>query len=261
MKETRNVMKELFEMDDEYKQKLYSEDPLKPCRLHTSRPTHATDGNQHLWRDYFYHPCHPLEEWQHLWPQNPTKYREYVGACSVEVKNLASRILRLISEGLGLKCEYFENELSGSMLVSVNHYPACPEPSLTLGVSKHSDPNLITILLQDYVSGLQVLHNGQWIAVEPLPDAFVVNVGFQLQIISNGRLKCCDHRAVTNSSDARTTAAFFVAPLLDCVIEPAQAFIDEHHPPVFKSFKYKDFRSFYIAEKGDTEVVMKSFLA
>ncbi|KAL1367525.1 hypothetical protein HN51_021594 [Arachis hypogaea] len=262
MKETRKVMKELFEMGDEYKQKLYSEDPLKPCRLYTSRPTYATDGNLHLWRDSFIHPCHPLDQWQHLWPQNPTKYREYVGACSVEVKKLASRILRLISEGVGLECEYFEKGgLSGSMLVSLNHYPACPEPSLTLGVSKHSDPNLVTILLQDYVSGLQVLHNGKWIAVEPLPDAFLVNVGFQLQIISNGRLQCCDHRVVTNSSDARTTAAFFVAPLDDSFIEPAQAFIDEYHPPFFKSFKYKDFRSYYIAEKGDTEVVMESFLA
>lgn len=75
MKETRKVMKELFEMGDEYKQKLYSEDPLKPCRLYTSRPTYATDGNLHLWRDSFIHPCHPLDQWQHLWPQNPTKYR------------------------------------------------------------------------------------------------------------------------------------------------------------------------------------------
>lgn len=107
---------------------------------------------------------------------------ECVGAFSVEVKELASRILNLISEGLGMKYGYFDNDLTGAMLMSVNQYPPCPEPSLTLGITKHSDPNLITILLQDDVSGLQVFKDGDWFAVEALPHAFVINVGYQLQV-------------------------------------------------------------------------------
>jgi len=95
---------------------------------------------------------------------------------------LASRILSLISEGLGLESGYFENDLTGSVLFSINHYPPCPEPSLALGITKHSDPNLITILLQDHVYGLQVFKDGNWIAVEPIPNAFVINIGYQLQV-------------------------------------------------------------------------------
>jgi hypothetical protein len=91
--------------------------------------------------------------------------------------------MNLIGEGLGLKCGYFDNDLTGSMILSVNHYPPCPEPSLTLGMSKHSDPNLITILMQDDVSGLQVLKDGKWIAVEVLPHSFVINVGYTLQVL------------------------------------------------------------------------------
>jgi len=90
--------------------------------------------------------------------------------------------MNLIGEGLGLKCGYFDNDLTGSMILSVNHYPRCPEPSLTLGMSKHSDPNLITILMQDDVSGLQVLKDGKWIALEARPHAFIINVGYQLQV-------------------------------------------------------------------------------
>jgi hypothetical protein len=90
--------------------------------------------------------------------------------------------MNLIGEGLGLKYGYFDNDLTGSILLSVNHYPSCSEPSLTLGITKHSDPNLITILLQDDVSGLQVFKDGEWIAVEALPHAFVINVGYQLQV-------------------------------------------------------------------------------
>lgn len=260
MNDLRSVVRELFELPAEEKQKLCSDDPLKTCRMFTSSINYATEKVHH-WRDNFLHPCHPLEQWQHLWPENPTKYRECVGACSVQVKKLASRILSLISEGLGLKCGYFENDLTGSMLMKVNHYPPCPEPSLTLGMTKHSDPNLITILLQDDVCGLQVFKDEKWIAVEPIPHAFVVNMGYQLQIISNGKLISAEHRAVTNSRDARTSVAFFVSPSEECVIEPAQALTDELHPPIFKSFKYKEFLSYYFAKNGDSDVVLKSFEA
>ncbi|XP_020231548.1 protein DOWNY MILDEW RESISTANCE 6 [Cajanus cajan] len=260
MNEVRSVLKELFEMPAEEKQKLYSDDPLKACRMYTSTINYATE-NVHRWRDNFLHPCHPLEQWQHLWPQNPTRYRECVGACSIEVKKLASRILSLISEGLGLKNGYFENDLTESMLLNVNHYPPCPEPSLTLGITKHSDPNLITILLQDHVCGLQIFKDGKWTTVEPIPNAFVVNIGCQLQVISNGKLQSAAHRAVTNSSDARTSAAFLVGPSNDCIVGPAEALIDEHHPPIFRSFKYKEFLYYYRAKLDDMGVVLKSFEA
>ncbi|KAK2401550.1 protein DOWNY MILDEW RESISTANCE [Trifolium repens] len=259
MKETMSVFKEIFQMPEEYKKKLCTNDPSKPCKMFTSSFNYATE-KVHLWRDSLRHPCYPLEQWQHIWPENPTTYRECVGDFSNEVKELGSRIMNLIGEGLGLKCGYFDNDLTGSMILSVNHYPQCPEPSLTLGMSKHSDPNLITILMQDDVSGLQVLKDGKWIAVEVLPHSFVINVGYTLQIISNGKLKSVEHRVVTNSSQGRTTAAFCLAPSDDCTVEPAEAITDEHNPPIFKSFKYKDFISHYFNKYGET-VVLKSFVA
>ena len=86
------------------------------------------------------------------------------------------RILELICEGLGLKAGYFGEEFTGVQMFSVNHYPACPDPSLALGTPKHADHNLLTMLLQGSVSGLQVFKDGQWLGVEPLPHAFVVNI-------------------------------------------------------------------------------------
>jgi isopenicillin N synthase-like dioxygenase len=37
--------------------------------------------------------------------------------------------------------------------------------------------------MQDDVSGLQVLKDGKWIAVEVLPHSFVINVGYTLQVL------------------------------------------------------------------------------
>ncbi|XP_045786294.1 protein DOWNY MILDEW RESISTANCE 6-like [Trifolium pratense] len=259
MKETMSVFKEVFQMSDEYKQKLYLDDDLKTCKRFTSSLRYETE-NVHLWRDSLRHPAHPLEDWQHLWPENPTEYRECVGNFSVKIKELGSRIMDLISEGLGLKCGYFDNDLTGSLIISINHYPPCPEPSLTLGLSKHKDPYLITILMQDGVSGLQVLKDGKWITVEPLPHAFVINIGHLLEIISKGKLKSAEHRAVTNSSQTRTSAAFFIAPSDDCLIEPAQDLTHyENNQPILRSFKYKEFLKNFFDTLGDTDLILKSF--
>ncbi|KAA8550761.1 hypothetical protein F0562_002445 [Nyssa sinensis] len=186
-------------------------------------------------------------------------FREVVGTYSVEVRELSLRILQLICEGLGLQPGYFGDELTKDQLLSVNHYPQCPEPSLTLGLPKHSDPNLITILYQGDVYGLQVFNDGQWIGVEPLPNAFVINIGYQLQIISNGKFKAAEHRAVTNSKEARTTIATFITPCYDSMVEPAKTLVNEFNPPLYKAFQYKEFLTTYSAKIHEPQSILEPF--
>lgn len=107
--------------------------------------------------------------------------REVVKAYLEEVRNLSYAILELLAEGLGIGTEFFCGGLTESPVLLSNHYPPCPDPSLTLGLTKHCDPSLITILLQD-TDGLQVFKDGNWIGVEPVPSAFVVNIGYVLQV-------------------------------------------------------------------------------
>ncbi|KAL3531241.1 hypothetical protein ACH5RR_010563 [Cinchona calisaya] len=71
MDDTMKVCNEFFELPNEDKAELYSEDPLKRCRLHTSN-NYASE-EFHLWRDILKHPCHPLDEWVHLWPEKPSR--------------------------------------------------------------------------------------------------------------------------------------------------------------------------------------------
>ncbi|GAY52581.1 hypothetical protein CUMW_142990 [Citrus unshiu] len=112
---------------------------------------------------------------------------------------------------LGLKPEYLKDMICFNLyLIVCNYYPHCPQPELTLGARRHSDPSFLTILLQDQICGLQVFHENQWIDVHPISGDLVVNIGGFLQVISNNKLKSVDHRVVANvHATARVAVACF----------------------------------------------------
>lgn len=223
--------------------------------IYTNSLGYAKDG-VHLWRENLKHPCSPLEECMQFWPKKPTRYMEVVGTYVEEVRKLSLMILELISEGLGLESGHF-SESSEIQLLSANHYPPCPDPSLTLGILKHCDPSLITILYQGDVCGLQLFKDEQWFGIEALPNAFAVNIGSQLQIISNGKLRSAEHRAVTNSSEARTSIATFVTPTSTCIVEPAKSLVNGMNPPKYEALVFKDFVNASKAFGPDTEAIQK----
>lgn len=104
-----------------------------------------------------------------------------------EVVKLCGKLMKELSMGLGLEEEYLLNAFGGENGIGgcmrANMYPKCPQPDLTLGLSPHSDPGGLTILLPDNnVPGLQVRKGDDWITIDPIPNALIVNVGDQIQV-------------------------------------------------------------------------------
>lgn len=258
MNDTMSVLKDFFGMPPEYKASFYSNDLNKSCRLYTS--TLNYDNEQfHYWRDNFTHRCHPLEDHIQFWPQKPATYRDVVGTYAVEVRKFLLRILDLIGEGLGVEVNYFEGEVSKIQLMSVNHHVPCPDPSLTLGMPEHSDPNLISMLHQCQVPGLQALIDGQWVAVDSHPNAFLVIPGLQLRVISNGKLKSPKHRVVTHLEEARTTIGTFLVPSNDIFIEPAQALVNKSNLQLYRPYTYKEFFTTFTGNNCEAETALDCF--
>ncbi|XP_057440154.1 hyoscyamine 6-dioxygenase-like [Lotus japonicus] len=249
VEETLNVFKEFHAMPPKEKVNECSKDPIGRCKMYTSSENYEKDAIKY-WKDSLTHPCPPSGEYMQYWPDKPTKYREVVGKYTQEMRKLGHEILELLSEGLGLDPSYFHGKLSKNPQVLQHHYPPCPEPSLTLGIAKHRDTSIITILLQEQdVQGLQVLKDGEWLRVDPIPNAFVVNIGLLLQVISNGRLVGAEHRVVTNSTMARTSVAYFIYPSLKTIIEPAQCLLNNGTTlPMYKSMPFGEFRTSFLAK-------------
>ena len=98
---------------------------------------------------------------------------------------LTMELLELCAQGLGLPRDTFTrpfNGTAGDCIARMNYYPPCPLPALTLGLGAHTDPNLLTILSQCKVGGLQVCKNGTWISVKPKPDTLIINVGDSFEV-------------------------------------------------------------------------------
>ncbi|KAL2236433.1 protein DMR6-LIKE OXYGENASE 1 [Sesamum indicum] len=257
MKETVKVAEEFFQLPVEDKASFYSEDPRRGCRLSTS--IDYDHEKVHFWRDNLRHHCRPLEDHVGEWPTNPTRYREVIGNYAVRVRELSLVLLDLICEGLGIESGYFEGGLSRLQMMSLNYYPPCPDPALTLGLPKHADPNLITVLNQGAVPGLQVLKDEKWLALEPVPNAFVVNIGHALQVISNGMLRSAEHRVVTNAFVARATVTSFIQPSNDSLIGPATLLVDRCSLPLYRPFRYDEFLRTYIKDAQDGKPPLKQY--
>lgn len=102
------------------------------------------------------------------------------------IREMTRELVRGISESLGLETCYLEKAVdleSSSILFAANLYPPCPQPQLARGLPSHSDQCLLTLLLQNQIDGLQILHHNKWVNVNnPIPNSFLVNVGDQLEV-------------------------------------------------------------------------------
>jgi isopenicillin N synthase-like dioxygenase len=98
---------------------------------------------------------------------------------------VARIVYKSVFASLGLDDEYIEKSVPGipREVMAVNYFPNCPDPSLTLGLSGHSDVGCLTVLHPSEVPGLQIKHKGAWIPVVPIhEDAFIVNLADQVEV-------------------------------------------------------------------------------
>ncbi|KAJ8900248.1 hypothetical protein K2173_024888 [Erythroxylum novogranatense] len=212
MRDAMEAATDFFDLPVEEKMILMSENVHEPVRYGTSL-NHATDKKM-------------------------SKY-------ATEVENLQKQLMELVLESLGLNSNYLVDDIdNGSQVMTVNCYPACPEPELTLGIPAHSDYGTLTILHQS-CSGLQLLDsNENWVPVPLVEGALIVLLGDQLEVMSNGHYKSVLHRVIVSSDTKRLSIASLHSLALNKKMAPAPELLNEQNPAGYKEFSFRDFLDF-----------------
>ncbi|KAJ9135726.1 hypothetical protein P3X46_032878 [Hevea brasiliensis] len=172
-----------------------------------------------------------------------------------QASQLAEILMELLCEGLGLNVGRLKEMTCLESKVLLGHYyPHCPQPDLTFGIPSHTDPGVLTLLLQDHIGGLQVKHGVEWVEVKPIPGALVVNIGDIFQILSNDEYKSVDHRVLANPSPGPrvSVAIFFTAGNRDRLYGPIPELVSPEKPALYRQFMLDDYMTrFFTKDLAD----------
>lgn len=185
------------------------------------------------------------------WPDSPAGFRTALELYALACHHLAAQLVSLCCQALGAEQDTLTQHFQSghTSFLRLNHYPCSDHlaateapPTGPYGISQHSDAGAITVLLQDTVSGLQVLKDDKWQDVHPLADTLTINIGDMLQVWSNDRFRAPLHRVRASEGHARYSAAYFLNPDNQTVVAPLTETVSSSTPARYRAIAWAEFR-------------------
>ncbi len=140
-----------------------------------------------------------------LWPADLPGFRAAVESYIASVNRLSHDLLRLSALALKLPPDYFapsHTRMNSDLRCVLYPDQETPPEEGQLRYGPHTDFGGFTVLRQDGApGGLQVLVDGGWIDVRPVPGTLVINAGDMIQRWSNDRWLSNIHRVINPPRD------------------------------------------------------------
>ena len=164
-----------------------------------------------------------------IWPDEPADFKPAMTEYYNAMERTYRTIMRLFAIALGLPEKYFDDKIDkhGSLL-RLTHYPSLESEPLPgeYRSGAHTDGGALTILhIDDTPNSLQVkLRSGEWVNVNRIPGAFVINIGDMMMRWTNDKWTSNWHRVVNpkvvnGRSDRRLSLVYFCSTNYDTVVE------------------------------------------
>lgn len=246
IEKVQKVGEEFFELPQEEKER-YGKRPgsVEGYGSSLQKEDYEKQGKKKGWGDHIFHRVWPPSAVNlKFWPENPASYREVHEEYARYLRVIGDKLFRYLSLGLGLEGHELKEGAGGDnikYLMKTNYYPPCPRPDLALGVPAHSDMSSITLLVPNDVPGLQLCRDDGWYDVNYVPNAIIVHIGDQIEIMSNGKFKAVLHRTTVSKDKTRMSWPVFLEPPVEHNVGPNSKLVSEANPAKYKSKKFGDY--------------------
>ncbi|KAL7600964.1 probable 2-oxoglutarate-dependent dioxygenase AOP1 [Lactuca sativa] len=181
-----------------------------------------------------------------MWPHGNTEFSNNIQVYREKLREVDEIVRTMVLESLHME-KYIEEHMElTSNLIRVMKYRAPEKDESNMGLLSHADKNMLTILHQNEVEGLQVQKkDGEWIKVKLSSNSFVVMVGETFRVWTNGRLHAATHRVVMSGDKNRFSIGFFSVPKWGKILKAPEEMVDDEHPILFKPFDFGEFMKFF----------------
>ncbi|TVT98086.1 hypothetical protein EJB05_56628, partial [Eragrostis curvula] len=171
-----------------------------------------------------------------------SEFRDVAAEYGEHMARVARKLFDAMAAALGLDADQtatYLAERDGSL--RVYRYPPCPDSGNHLGMEPHTDSSVLSIINQDLVGGLQVVHDGAWRDVAPAPAGggdgdtlLLVTLGDMAQAISGDAYHSVRHRVAASRERERLSLCYFAFPQDDAVLSCSGS--------RYRPFSYAQFR-------------------
>ncbi len=187
------------------------------------------------------------------WPVDDVHFRQTLVDFFNAASAVAERTLALVYRALGGAAADGAGMPIGdprTSTVRLNYYPTTDPLSRAkqqsiaglgeVALGHHTDPDVLTLLLQDMTGGLQTLSKDHgWINVPPSVGTIVVNLGDAMQVWTNDIYRAAVHRVLPMQGQARYSTPYFSNPSRDAVLEPLAVL--SKGAPVYRAFTWREY--------------------
>ncbi|KAJ3671145.1 hypothetical protein LUZ60_008571 [Juncus effusus] len=191
-------------------------------------------------------PKSNIDEFQQIGPEFRETMEIYIHELITKV---VEKLIEGLSENLGLHKDHIKKIFAPPFIgTKVAKYPNCPQPERVFGLRAHTDAGGIILLLQDdSVPGLEFYKDGMWVPVQPNKDHKIfVNLGDQIEVMSNGVYKSILHRVRAEKEGSRLSIATFYNPGVNSVIKADPKLL---YP---SGYRFQEYLDYYMGTKfGD----------
>jgi isopenicillin N synthase-like dioxygenase len=170
---------------------------------------------------------------RNLWPIRPDVLKETYEAYIADMLKLGEAVLTAMGAALGAGNEeifvrHTRKSFWGMRLIGYAPIPEAGSSSSTdmdgnddgISCGEHTDYGCVTLLLTDRTKGALKVNpltasgerSGEWINADPMPGAFVVNIGDMMERWTNGLWKSTTHKVVHRGDGFRVSVPFFMEP-------------------------------------------------